>query len=238
VGGTGYPKWVKIARVGNSFSAFYKVNAGDTWTQLSAPLTISMSPNVQIGLFVCSHKAGVLSQGLFEQVALEVPQNGATASPAAQGNLPLPESTNLWTMNVGAFGIPDVSVAGKVHGKIFTGQRVTLNQDGLTIRTADSPPEAGITIYLRPNPIESLYGKTVVFETNSAGAPQVNLRWKDAQGKEAKQPLTAGYALRIEFGQATGDHVTGKIYFCAPDEAKSYVVGEFNAKIKRPKETQ
>jgi hypothetical protein len=78
----------------------------------------------------------------------------------------------------------------------------------------------------------------VVYDTNSAGAPQVNLRWKDSQGKEAKQSLTAGYALRIEFGQPDGDHVPGKIYFCAPDDAKSYVVGEFKAKIKKPKQTQ
>ena len=126
---------------------------------------------------------------------------------------------------------------GKVHGKIFTAQRVTLNADGLTIRTADYPPEAGVTIYLHPNPIESLFGKTVVYETNSAGAPLVNLRWKDAQGKEAKQPLNGGYALRIEFGQPAGDHVPGKIYLCAPDDAKSYVVGEFKAKIKEPKQT-
>ena len=236
VGGTGFPKWVKIARAGNSFSAYYKVNAGDTWTQLSAPLTITMSPNVQIGLFVCAHNAGVLSQAQFDQVALQAPQTGGASLPAVATANP-PDNTNLWTLNVGAVSTPDVTVAGKVHGKIFTAQRVTLNQDGLTIRTADVPPEAGITVYLRPNPIESLFGKTVVYETNSVGAPQVNLRWKDAQGKEAKQPLTAGYALRIEFGQPTGDHVTGKIYFCAPDDARSYVVGEFNAKIKPPKQT-
>ena len=235
VGGTGFPKWVKIARAGNSFSAYYKVNAGDTWTQLSAPLTITMSPNVQIGLFVCAHNTGVLSQAQFDQVTLQAPQTGVAAQGSATANLP--DSTNLWTLSVGAVSTPDVTVAGKVHGKIFTAQRVTLNQDGLTIRTADVPPEAGITVYLRPNPIESLFGKTVVIETNSPGAPQVNLRWKDAQGKEAKQPLNTGYALRIEFGQPTGDHVTGKIYFCAPDDAKSYVVGEFNAKIKRPKDS-
>jgi hypothetical protein len=241
VGGTGFPKWVKIVRTGNSFSAYFRVNVGDAWAQLGTPLTINMSPNAQIGLFVCAHKAGILSQAQFDQVMLEVPQTGNTAlpaSPPAPTNLLLPDSSNLWTLNVSALGIPEAPVAGKVHRKIFTAQRVTLNQDGLTIRTADLPPEAGITIYLRPNPIESLYGKTVVYETNSDGAPLVNLRWKDAQGKEAKQPLTAGYALRIEFGQPTGDHVTGKIYFCAPDEAKSYVVGEFKAKIKEPKQTQ
>ena len=117
---------------------------------------------------------------------------------------------------------------------LLTAKSMILNEDGLTIRTADFPPEAGVTIYLRPNPIESLFGKTVVYEPNAAGAPLVNLRWKDAQGKEAKQPLNGGYAMRIEFGQPDGGQVPGKIYLCAPDEAKSYVVGVFHATIKKP----
>jgi hypothetical protein len=238
VGGAGFPKWVKIERSGNNFSAYFKMKAEDDWTQLGTAQTVSMSPNVRIGLFVCAHKAGTLSEARFDQVALEASQNGNTASSPAQTNLLPPDNSNLWTLNVGAVGIPTMPVGGKVHGKNFTAQRVTVNEDGLTIRTADYPPEAGVSIYLRPNPVESLFGKTVVYETNTPGAPLVNLRWKDAQGKEVKQPLSGGYALRIEFGQPSGDHLPGKIYLCAPDDAKSYVVGEFKAKIKNPKQTQ
>ncbi len=236
-GGTGFPKWVKIERSGNNFSAYYRVNEGDAWAQLGATQTINMAPDTQIGLVVCAHKAGILSPAQFDQVKLEVSPNANAPSPA-KTNLPPPDTTNLWTLNVGDFGIPAMSAAGKVHGKIFTAQRAILNADGLTIRTAEFPPEAGVTIYLRPNPIESLFGKTVVYETNAANAPLVNLRWKDAQGKEAKQPVNGGYALRIEFGQPDGDHVPGKIYLCTPDDARSYVVGEFKARIKEPKQTQ
>lgn len=214
------------------------MNAGDAWAQLGTPLIINMSPNAQIGLFVCSHKAGILSQAQLDQVALEVPQNGNTAVESAAANLPMPDSSNLWTLNVGSVGIPAVPAAGRVHGKIFTAQRAMLNADGLTIRTAEFPPEAGVTIYLRPHPIESLFGKTIVFGTNSADAPLVNLRWKDAQGKEMKQPVNGGYSLRIEFGQPDGEHVPGKIYLCTPDDARSYVVGEFKARIKEPKQPQ
>ncbi len=238
VGGTGFPKWVKIVRTGNNFTAYFRVNAGDAWAQLGTPLIINMSPNAQIGLFVCSHKAGILSQAQLDQVALEVPQNGNTAVESAAANLPMPDSSNLWTLNVGSVGIPAVPAAGRVHGKIFTAQRAMLNADGLTIRTAEFPPEAGVTIYLRPHPIESLFGKTIVFGTNSADAPLVNLRWKDAQGKEMKQPVNGGYSLRIEFGQPDGEHVPGKIYLCTPDDARSYVVGEFKARIKEPKQPQ
>ncbi len=156
---------------------------------------------------------------------------------AVPANLPLPVGTNYWTLNVNVVGTPEIPAGGKVHGKFFTGQKMVLNADGLTIRTASYPPEAGITVYLRPNPIESLFGKTIAFNTDTPGAPTVFLRWKDAQGQAAQQAET-GYAMRIEFEQPAGNNISGKIYLCTPDEMKSYVVGRFNAEIVKPKPPQ
>ena len=156
---------------------------------------------------------------------------------AVPANLPLPAGTNYWTLNVNAVGTPEIPAGGKVHGKFFTGQKMVLNADGLTIRTASYPPEAGITIYLRPDPIESLFGKSIAFAADTPGAPTVLLRWKDAQGQAAQQAAT-GYAMRIEFGQPVGNNISGKIYLCTPDEMKSYVVGRFNAEIVKPKPSQ
>ncbi len=100
----------------------------------------------------------------------------------------------------------------KSSWEIFYRQKMVLNADGLTIRTASFPPEAGITIYLRPNPIESLFGKSIAFETNTPGAPSVNLRWRDAQGQAAQQAET-GYAMRIEFGQPVGNYISAKFIY-------------------------
>ncbi|HZL13362.1 MAG TPA: hypothetical protein VFC85_04400 [Verrucomicrobiae bacterium] len=152
----------------------------------------------------------------------------------AVANLPPPGGTNFWTLNVEAMATPAAPVGGKVHGKFFTAQKVILNGDGLTIRTAKNPPEAGVTIYLRPNPLASVFGKTVVVKAGAANVPLLNLRWKDAQGRAVQQPQ-AGYALRIEFGQPASNSIPGKIYLCTSDEMKSYVVGSFNAEITRPK---
>jgi DNA-directed RNA polymerase subunit RPC12/RpoP len=71
VGDAGYPKWLKIVRNGNSFSGFYKVKAEDGWTQIGAAPTVEMAPTAQIGLFVCSHRAGTLSTAQFDQVTLQ-----------------------------------------------------------------------------------------------------------------------------------------------------------------------
>jgi hypothetical protein len=72
VGGTGSPKWVEIVRSGNTFSAYYKVNAGDPWTQIGSSQTISMATGTQIGLAVTSHNTGSLCPAIF---------NNVTASP-------------------------------------------------------------------------------------------------------------------------------------------------------------
>jgi hypothetical protein len=171
-----------------------------------------------------------------------VPATVRSSSPslpvvAVPANLPLPAGTNYWTLNVNAVGTPEIPAGGKVHGKFFTGQKMVLNADGLTIRTASYPPEAGITVYLRPDPIQSLFGKSIAFAADTPGAPTVLLRWKDAQGQAAQQAAT-GYAMRIEFGQPAGNYISGKIYLCTPDEMKSYVVGRFNAEIVKPKPLQ
>jgi hypothetical protein len=111
---------------------------------------------------------------------------------------------------------------------------MVLNADGLTLRTAAFPPIAGITVYLHPHPIEGLYGKSLLFEPNTPGAPPVYLRWRNAQGQETDDVQTTGYALRIEFGNPASNYIPGKIYLCAPDELKSFVVGNFNAEIVKP----
>jgi len=77
MGGLGYPKWVKIVRTGDSFSAFYKMNAKDAWQQISESQTIHMSPSAQIGLIVCAHKMGTLSQAQFDQVTLQTGKNAS-----------------------------------------------------------------------------------------------------------------------------------------------------------------
>lgn len=70
-GGLGFPKWVKIVRSGNQFSTYCRANAGDQWQQIGATQTLKMAAQVQIGLVVCAHNAGILSQAQFDNVTLE-----------------------------------------------------------------------------------------------------------------------------------------------------------------------
>jgi hypothetical protein len=78
-----------------------------------------------------------------------------------------------------------------------------------------------------------LAGRTIHVATNAAAA-RVTLRWKDGDQVQ-KTVYESGYALRLEFGALENGRLAGKIYFCAPDELKSYINGSFNAEIRRPR---
>jgi hypothetical protein len=58
--GKAAPYWVRIARVGNSFRAYYSAN-GTSWTQLGSNTTISMSTSTYIGMGVDSGTISVLN---------------------------------------------------------------------------------------------------------------------------------------------------------------------------------
>jgi len=79
------PMWVKLTRVGNTFTGYYSTD-GVTWEQqpdisldpdpgpeASNPATIKMAADVYIGLFVTSHASGELRTYTFDNVRVVSP---------------------------------------------------------------------------------------------------------------------------------------------------------------------
>jgi regulation of enolase protein 1 (concanavalin A-like superfamily) len=62
------PYWVRVTRTGNSFKTETSPD-GKTWTALGNPVTITMVPNVYIGLCVTSHNAAAYSTAEFSNVS-------------------------------------------------------------------------------------------------------------------------------------------------------------------------
>ncbi len=231
-GGTGFPKWVKIVRDGNSFTAYYKVNAGDAWEQLGSSQTINMGPDTLIGLFVCSHNAGVLCQAQFDQVTL---QSENKTSPAAA---PLANAAT-WMLSLGTNAIPDSPAAGRIHGQDFIVERASFHKGSLMLRAGThGPVEFGLFINFNGAQPDALSGQTINVTTNAEKATHVSLRWKDASGAVQKENYHVGYALRLEFGELANGRLPGKIYLCLPDEAKSYIAGKFTAEIRKPQPSE
>ena len=81
---------------------------------------------------------------------------------------------------------------------------------------------------------EVLAGKTINITSNAPLAARVTLHWQEGE-QTLKDTFDTAYALRLQFADLVNNRISGSIYFCAPDEAKSYVAGTFVAEVRRPK---
>ncbi len=63
------PEWLKLTRSGNNFTA-YQSEDGLTWTQMGAPVPITMGSSVQVGLCVTSHFDTALSTVVIDNVTV------------------------------------------------------------------------------------------------------------------------------------------------------------------------
>ena len=70
VGGAGAPRWVRLTRTGNVFTAHDSLD-GVTWTEavVSPALEIQMAASVYIGLAVTSHDAAIVTAAEFSNVS-------------------------------------------------------------------------------------------------------------------------------------------------------------------------
>ena len=140
-----------------------------------------------------------------------------------------------WKLDLSGIKIPDANAAGKIHGRDFNHERAILQGGQLFLRLGSSGlTDLGVAIYLPQMQGEAWSGQSVKIDTNLPRAPRVQLRWKD-NGAPRTENFTGGYAMKLEFGQAANDRIPGKIYLCAPDDAKSCVAGIFDAEIRKPK---
>jgi hypothetical protein len=162
--------------------------------------------------------------------------NGGTTNQTSQAHeqKPLPAAppandTN-WTLDLKGAAIPDSTAAGRVEGQDFICDHATLQGGLLTLRYGD----LSFAINFTGATAQMLSGKTINVATNAASAARVTLHWKDGD-RSKHDTFTNGYALLLDFGEATNNRISGKIYLCTSDEEKSYVAGTFKAEIRKPR---
>jgi DNA-directed RNA polymerase subunit RPC12/RpoP len=146
-----------------------------------------------------------------------------------------PASDTNWTLALEGVTIPDSTAAGRIHGQDFIVERAMLQNGTLTLREGrNGSVTFGLMINFGGAQPEALAGQSLDVTTNAPMAARITMAWQDA-GQNAKENIEGGYAMRLTFGQLAGNRLPGRIYFCAPDELKSYVAGTFNVQIRRPK---
>jgi hypothetical protein len=135
-----------------------------------------------------------------------------------------------WTLDLGAVTIPDALAAGRIHGQDFICDRALFQNGALTLRGTNN---VSLVVGFSGASAATPAGQSINVATNTSSA-RVTLHWKEG-GRNARENFDGGYAMRLEFGAAVNNHVPAKIYFCAPDDLKSFVTGTFNVEIRKPK---
>ena len=141
-----------------------------------------------------------------------------------------PANDANWTLTLGTNAIADAPVAGRVHAQDFIVERATFQNGALTLRGGTAKQfEFGCAVNFGGAQAESLAGQTLNVMPDAEKAAKITLRWKDASGTVQKENYDSGYAMRLEFGALANNRLPGKIYLCAPDAEKSYLLGTFSA---------
>lgn len=147
-----------------------------------------------------------------------------------------PANDTNWMLSLdGMTNFPDSPAAGRIHGRDFIIDHSFLQNGTLTLRAGRGGTVTfGLQINFGGAQPEALAGQSLNIATNAPMAARVTLHWQDGS-ESAMEELEGGYAMRLDFGQVSNNRISGKIYFCAPDEMKSYVAGTFNAQIRKPR---
>jgi len=187
-------------------------------------------------IFKSKNVSTIAANGLTDE-SNQVP--GKTQRPPRPAPVAPPASDTNWTLSLdGMTDFPDATAAGRIHGQDFIVERASLQNGTLTLREGrNGAVTFGVEINFGGAQPEALAGQSLNIAANAPMAARITLHWLDG-GQSAMEDLEGGYAMRLQFGQLAGNRLSGKIYFCAPDEMKSYIAGTFNAQIRRPKRPQ
>jgi hypothetical protein len=147
---------------------------------------------------------------------------------AAARNIALPEQF-AWTLEPEEMTFLRIPVSGSIHGKPFTPDQVRFHGGALRFRQGRGvPAETEVEIPLGLPHQEPVEGKRIAVGPGKEGRPPILLA-SGASGSGSRNWLYASeYALRLEFDRAVAGKVTGRIYLCVADEAKSYLAGDFS----------
>ncbi|EMI15467.1 hypothetical protein RMSM_07609 [Rhodopirellula maiorica SM1] len=144
---------------------------------------------------------------------------------------PAPEG---WTLDLTEVEIPSRPASGVAAGSPTTINKATI-RDGilhLAHREGNDDLHEWI-IFTFLDEGEKPDGKTFDINPNSGfSSPHVHFRNATAEGGLDSDVFMSEYAMKLEFGQATGGKLPGKIYLCLPDAKKSLLRGTFTATIE------
>lgn len=104
------PRWLKVVRSGNTFTAFHSAN-GVTWTQQGAAQTLAMASNTYVGLVFCAAANAKRGQATFDHVSIASALPVITSATTASATVGAPFNYTIVATNspslFTAVGLPD-----------------------------------------------------------------------------------------------------------------------------------
>lgn len=166
----------------------------------------------------------------------QAPAPGRLAPPSDEGEtLDTTPDAAGWTLQLQDAPIPAAPVSGRIHGRAFKAEKVTLEGGWLTFRQgAGFFPDLEMSVVLFVSGPSELSGRTFVVPKDQFGAqPHVWMKWiPGGSSPPETRSWTDRYALRLEFGQPAGGKLPGKLYLCVPDAEKSFIRGAFQVPLE------
>jgi regulation of enolase protein 1 (concanavalin A-like superfamily)/phosphatidylserine/phosphatidylglycerophosphate/cardiolipin synthase-like enzyme len=130
----GPPAWVRLARSGASVTASVSAD-GSTWTTVGTT-TVSMASTVYAGVVVCSHVAGTLATGMFDNVSVSAGGTPPPPPPPSAGNvviyasdIPVSALHGTWARQADASAAAGVELATPNGGAANTNAPVAAPAD-------------------------------------------------------------------------------------------------------------
>ena len=222
------PPWVRLARRGNVFTAYYSAD-GTAWTRVGAPLTIAMTSATLVGLPACSHDDTLLTEAVLDNVSVVLPPPEVALSPA-DGVLVPGVGTGLRVTatltDSGAQGVPVIAWT-KVSGPgavtfanaALATTAATFSQSGAYVLQCAATTTAGtgtaqLTVIVTPAPDPSL---VLWLKLNESGG----LTAADSSGSGLTATATGGVAWLPAGGALLGaaDFNGTDSYLTVPDSA-------------------
>jgi hypothetical protein len=149
-----------------------------------------------------------------------------TATNASQPAEPVAAT---WIADLSQVTFPDQPAGGKLHGNDFTLKTAMFRAANLKLNS-----ENGLSLEVLGLGA-AIEGRSFDISTTDEGAgPRVRMTWNDDAAVQTAT-FSKGYAMKLQFGQAVNRKMSGKIYVCLPDDAKSYVAGTFDVHVPKAK---
>lgn len=126
------PRWLRLARAGNAFSAWHSVDGVD-WTQAGTTLTLSLPATLRAGIATTSGNTTRPARGLFSGIQVSgTPEN---AAPLAQASASPSISAAAFRALAGSV-VDDTASAPEVRWSVVSGPGVVAFEDDTAVETS------------------------------------------------------------------------------------------------------